>query len=118
MMADATALSENPDLQAESRHWEEQGMKRSSFRVALFLALAVAGMSTARAADMPGADAAPQPQQTENASLRDFIKANPDCLEFTDQCSHCAVINGVAECSTAEIACIKRENRCTRRASR
>ncbi|MEI2296771.1 hypothetical protein [Ensifer sp. MJa1] len=93
-------------------------MRQCSFRVALCLALAVSGMSTARAADTPEPDAAPESQQTENASLKDFIKANPDCLEFTDQCSHCAVVNGVAECSTAEIACISRENQCTRRASK
>ncbi|KSV64969.1 hypothetical protein N183_34455 [Sinorhizobium sp. Sb3] len=94
---------------------EEQGMRQSSIRVALCLALAIAGMTAAHAADTPGADAVPEPRQTENASLQDFIKANPDCVEFTDQCSHCVVANGVAECSTAEIACIKRENYCTRR---
>jgi len=77
-----------------------------------------AGIVTARAADTPGADAVPEPQQTENASLQDFIKANPDCLEFTDQCSHCAVVQGVAECSTAEIACVKRDNQCTKRAGK
>lgn len=88
-------------------------MRQCSFRVALCLALAIAGIVTARAADTPVA-AVPEPRQTENASLKDFIKANPDCLEFTDQCSHCAVVNGIAECSTAEIACIKRENQCTR----
>ncbi|WDZ80867.1 hypothetical protein PWG15_24245 (plasmid) [Ensifer adhaerens] len=90
-------------------------MRHSSFRVALCLALAMVGMATAHAADTPGADAVPEPQSTENASLKDFIKANPDCLEFTDQCSHCVVVNGIAECSTVEIACIKRENHCTRR---
>ncbi|NRQ18278.1 hypothetical protein BHMPCIPO_05541 [Ensifer sesbaniae] len=90
-------------------------MRHSTFRVALCLALAITGMTAAHAADAPGADAVPGTRQTENASLQAFIKANPDCLEFTDQCSHCAVVNGVAECSTAEIACIKRENHCTRR---
>ncbi|MCK3780847.1 hypothetical protein MZK49_29695 [Ensifer sesbaniae] len=90
-------------------------MRQSSIRVALCLALAIAGMTAAHAADTPVENAAPEPRQTENSSLQAFIKANPDCLEFTDQCSHCAVVNGVAECSTAEIACIKRENQCTRR---
>ncbi|MGE6786318.1 hypothetical protein ACQKGL_27735 [Ensifer adhaerens] len=51
-------------------------------------------------------------------SIEVFLKANPDCLEFTDQCSHCAVVNGVAECSTAEIACVKREKQCTKRAGK
>ncbi|MGT2443453.1 hypothetical protein ACU4I5_12880 [Ensifer adhaerens] len=93
-------------------------MRQCSFRVALCLALAIAGIVTARAADTPGADAVPEPQQTENASLQDFIRANPDCLEFTDQCSYCAVVQGVAECSTAEIACVKRDNQCTKRAGK
>ncbi|MGO4622254.1 hypothetical protein AB4Z34_33250 [Ensifer sp. 2YAB10] len=93
-------------------------MTQSSFRMALYLALAVAGAATARAADTPGAGSVPERQQTVNASLKDFMKANPDCLEFTDQCSHCAVVNGIAECSTAEIACIKQQNQCTRRAGK
>ena len=93
-------------------------MRQFSFRVGLCLAIALAGLPMARAADTPAVDAVPEPRQSENASLEDFIKANPDCLEFTDQCSHCAVVNGVAECSTVEIACIKRENQCTRRASK
>ncbi len=90
-------------------------MRHFTIRVSLCLAIAMAGIAAAHAADTPVADAAPEPRQTENASLRDFIRANPDCLEFTDQCSHCVVVNGVAECSTVEIACIKRENRCTKR---
>lgn len=93
-------------------------MRHFSFRVALCLAMAKTGLATADAADAPVGDAVPEPRQTENANLQDFIKANPDCLEFTDQCSHCAVVNGVAECSTAEIACIKQENQCTRREGR
>ncbi|OCO98911.1 MULTISPECIES: hypothetical protein [unclassified Ensifer] len=93
-------------------------MRHFSFRVALCLAMAMAELATAHAADKPGADAVPEPRQTANASLENFMKANPDCLEFTDQCSHCAVVNGVAECSTAEIACIKRENQCTKRAGK
>ncbi|NRQ15127.1 hypothetical protein [Ensifer sesbaniae] len=93
-------------------------MRQSSIRVALCLALAIAAMTAAHAADTPGADAPAQPQQAQDSSLQAFIRANPDCLEFTDQCSHCAVVNGIAECSTAEIACIKRENQCTRRAGK
>ncbi|WP_429809951.1 hypothetical protein [Ensifer sp. B1-9] len=90
-------------------------MRQSSFRVALCLALTIAEMASAQAADTTGDDATAQPQQAQDRSLQAFIKANPDCVEFTDQCSHCAVVNGVAECSTAEIACIKRETQCTRR---
>ncbi|MBZ7925776.1 hypothetical protein LAC81_34310 [Ensifer adhaerens] len=90
-------------------------MKRFSLRVALCLAMTMAGLTTSQAADTPIEDAVPEPRPTEDASLQDFIKANPDCLEFTDQCSHCVVLNGVAECSTAEIACIKQSNQCTKR---
>ena len=93
-------------------------MRHFSFRVALCLAMVITGLPTGHAADAPVADAVPEPRQTENSSLQEFIRANPDCLEFSDQCSHCVVVNGIAECSTAEIACIKRENQCTRRVAK
>lgn len=92
-------------------------MRQSKSRVTLCLALAMVGITTVRAADTSGADGNGKPREIQDASLKDFMRANPDCLEFTDQCSQCAVVNGVAECSTAEIACIKRENQCTKRAS-
>ncbi len=85
-------------------------------RHALPIALAMVGITTARAADTSGADANGKQRQIQDASLRDFMRANPDCLEFT-KCSHCAVVDGAAECSTVEMACIKRESQCTKRAS-
>ncbi|CCM76561.1 hypothetical protein [Rhizobium mesoamericanum] len=48
-------------------------------------------------------------------SMADFMKSNPDCTEFSDQCSICAVVDGKAACSTPKIACIKKPYICTRR---
>jgi hypothetical protein len=44
----------------------------------------------------------------------DFIKKHPDCVEFNDQCSICAIVVGKLNCSTPSIACIKKEYVCTR----
>lgn len=48
-------------------------------------------------------------------SMADFIKSNPDCMEFSDQCSICALVDGKPACSTPKIACIKKAYVCTRR---
>ncbi|KSV89759.1 hypothetical protein [Sinorhizobium sp. GL28] len=96
-------------------------MKNAICRLTLCLALAFVCAPVARSADAPAAasETTPDAGAAEiQGSIPAFLKDNPDCLEFTDQCSHCAVVNGVAECSTAEIACIKRENQCTRRAGK
>ncbi|WP_043619283.1 hypothetical protein [Ensifer sp. ZNC0028] len=88
-------------------------------RLVLCLALGVVWAPVARSADaIEGKTAADAGASVAQDSIEAFLRANPDCLEFTDQCSHCAVVNGVAECSTAEIACISQENRCTRRAGK
>jgi len=47
-------------------------------------------------------------------SMVDFIKTHPDCVEFNDQCSICAIVAGKLNCSTPSIACIKKEYVCTR----
>lgn len=60
------------------------------------------------------ASMADQPAVVEQ-SMADFIKSEPDCMEFSDQCSVCAMENGKAVCSTPRIACIKRAYMCTRR---
>ncbi|MCK3780128.1 hypothetical protein MZK49_25875 [Ensifer sesbaniae] len=63
------------------------GNEASSFRVTLFcLALAMVEIATVRAADTSGADGNGKPWQIQDANFNDFIKTNPDCLEFTDQC--------------------------------
>ncbi|MCA1405434.1 hypothetical protein I6F26_13730 [Ensifer sp. IC3342] len=87
-------------------------MRYAVRKFALSFAFAVASAAAALSAG-GGATA-----QTQGDSLQEFMAANPDCLEFNDQCSFCAVVNGVAECSTPQIACVKRENQCTKRASK
>lgn len=60
-----------------------------------------------------------QPAPTENVaemqSMKDFLQANPDCRQFTDSCSYCVVTEGSAECSTPQIACVKKAYQCTAR---
>lgn len=53
--------------------------------------------------------------QEQASSIEAFLRANPKCLEFNDQCSFCLVSEGRAECSTPQIACIKQPYRCTAR---
>ncbi|WP_027997650.1 hypothetical protein [Sinorhizobium arboris] len=51
----------------------------------------------------------------QGQNMKNFVEANPDCLEFDDQCSVCSLTDGVAECSTPKTACVKGEYRCTMR---
>lgn len=60
----------------------------------------------------PAADKAADMQ-----SMKDFVQANPDCREFTDSCSYCVVTDGSAQCSTPQIACIKKAYQCTARST-
>ncbi|GEO84108.1 MULTISPECIES: hypothetical protein [Alphaproteobacteria] len=48
-------------------------------------------------------------------SMREFLIKEPDCAEFTDQCSICKVKDGLPVCSTPSTACIKAAYTCTRR---
>ncbi|MBB3609048.1 hypothetical protein [Rhizobium sp. BK602] len=50
--------------------------------------------------------------------MKEFMQTNPDCKEFTDQCSICTVADGKAECSTPQIACVKQAYQCTAPASK
>lgn len=82
----------------------------SLLRNFIFTAVAVLSLSAANgsmAADAPSA---------EEQSMADFIKTTPGCLEFSDQCSICAMVDGKAECSTPKIACVKKPYVCTKRA--
>jgi hypothetical protein len=56
-------------------------------------------------------------EQEQAASMKDFLHANPDCREFNDQCSFCAVSDGKAECSTPQTACVKQPYQCTTRSN-
>jgi hypothetical protein len=62
------------------------------------------------------ANSAMADEQAAAESMADFMKGNPQCIEFSDQCSICAVVHGKAACSTPKIACIKKPYVCTRRA--
>jgi hypothetical protein len=53
--------------------------------------------------------------RSQSLAMKNFVDANPDCLEFNDQCSLCSLIDGAVECSSPKIACIKGEYRCTMR---
>ncbi|MEF0939183.1 hypothetical protein [Rhizobium sp. BR 362] len=74
------------------------------------LALAALCATAALSADaVTRIEAAPVPME----SMQDFLQANPHCQQFTDQCSICAVVDGKAQCSTPQIACVKQTYRCT-----
>jgi hypothetical protein len=77
------------------------------------LLLAASGASPAFSADAVQATGA---EQTQMESMKDFMHTNPDCQQFTDQCSICAVVDGKAQCSTPQIACVKKAYQCTARA--
>ncbi|MBV2183812.1 MAG: hypothetical protein KUL88_04620 [Rhizobium sp.] len=47
-------------------------------------------------------------------SMRDFLKEEPNCLEFTDQCSICRRDGETVMCSTPSIACIRTDYVCTK----
>ena len=62
-------------------------------------------------AQAPAPPAPARPVPPDNAILG-FVKANPDCSEITDECIVCAVVSGKAMCSTAGIACVRKDLRC------
>ncbi|QND50410.1 hypothetical protein HB780_32410 [Rhizobium lusitanum] len=85
-------------------------MTRTIAALILPFLLLISGISPAFSAD------APQPATEEQArmeSMKEFIQTNPDCKEFTDQCSICTLADGKAECSTPQIACVKQAYQCT-----
>lgn len=90
-------------------------MTRTIAGLILPFLLVISGISPALSAD------APQPttqEQTQVESMKEFIQANPDCKEFTDQCSICTLTDGKAECSTPQIACVKQAYQCSAPASK
>jgi hypothetical protein len=46
--------------------------------------------------------------------MADFMAKHPECLQFNDQCSICAIIADKLNCSTPKIACIRKDYVCTR----
>jgi hypothetical protein len=92
-------------------------MRSLSFRLCLIAAMAwLLGMPAAFADDAPAKPPEPpapsQPVAPDNSILA-FVTANPDCSELTDECIICAVVSGKPMCSTAGIACIRKDIRCT-----
>lgn len=77
-----------------------------------WIVLLVAGPSPAFSTDRVETESV---NQEKAASIEAFLRANPKCFEFNDQCSFCLASEGRAECSTPQIACIKQPYRCTAR---
>ncbi|MFS8121232.1 hypothetical protein QD336_02300 [Rhizobium sp. BR 250] len=55
-------------------------------------------------------DKAPQ----NAATMAEFVRDNPSCLDFTDGCSVCTVTDGKIICSAPRIQCQVKELTCTR----
>ncbi|NKJ07316.1 hypothetical protein [Rhizobium sp. SG741] len=85
-------------------------------RFALPILFAFAGISPALCDD--AGQAPPPDKAAEMQSMKDFLQANSDCREFTDSCSYCVVTDGRADCSTPQIACVKKEYQCTARSGK
>ncbi|MFS8044966.1 hypothetical protein [Rhizobium sp. BR 314] len=85
-------------------------------KLVLTLLLTLASVSPAFCDDTsqpPPADKAADMQ-----SMKDFLQANPDCSEFSDNCSVCRMKGGQAMCSTPQIACVKKPYQCTARSGK
>nr|WP_184357388.1 hypothetical protein [Rhizobium sp. BK602] len=90
-------------------------MTRTIAGLILPFLLAISSISPAFSADTPQP---PTEEQARMESMKEFMQTNPDCKEFTDQCSICTVADGKAECSTPQIACVKQAYQCTAPASK
>ena len=49
-----------------------------------------------------------------SATMAEFVRDNPSCLDFTDGCSVCTVADGKIVCSAPRIQCQVKELTCTR----
>ncbi|TXH81976.1 MAG: hypothetical protein E6Q77_07110 [Rhizobium sp.] len=87
-------------------------MRRFIFSLLLLTGgISPALISPALADDAPPAE--PAEKAADMQSMKDFLQANPTCSAFTDSCSYCVVTDGRAECSTPQIACVKKAYQCT-----
>lgn len=50
-----------------------------------------------------------------SATMVEFVRDNPSCIDFTDGCSVCTVTDGSIVCSAPRIQCQVKELTCTRR---
>ncbi|KVK47180.1 hypothetical protein L905_00940 [Agrobacterium sp. TS43] len=48
------------------------------------------------------------------ATMAEFVRDNPSCVDFTDGCSVCIVADGKIVCSAPRIQCQVKELTCTR----
>lgn len=85
-------------------------------RFALPILFVIAGISPALCDDT--VPPTPPEKAVAMQSMRDFLQANTDCQAFTDNCSYCVVTDGLAQCSTPQIACVKKEYQCTVRSGK
>ncbi len=83
----------------------------------IFSLLFLIGMASPALCD-DAQPAGPAEKPAGMQSMKDFLQENSDCHEFTDSCSYCVVTNGQAECSTPQIACVKKPYQCTARSGK
>lgn len=76
--------------------------------------LIMAGMTVALAPSSAVSDEPASGRSKDSQSFQGFANSNPDCMDFTDQCTVCSQQSGALVCSTPKIACIKRELQCTK----
>jgi hypothetical protein len=93
-------------------------MRAGRWLLGLILLAALAAPSQAVAADLPLKPARPAqpaaPAQPAHASP--LAAPNAACLEWTDGCRVCQrAANGETSCSNVGIACVPKEEECTRR---
>jgi hypothetical protein len=89
----------------------------SSMRSLIFSLPFLIGLASPALCD----DAQPTPpadRVVDMQSMKDFLQANADCREFNDSCSYCVVTDGQANCSTPQIACVKKAYQCTARSGK
>lgn len=77
--------------------------------VLIMVAMTVALAPSSAFSDEPASGRAKDGQ-----SLQGFANSNPDCMDFTDQCTVCTQEGGALVCSTPKIACVKGKLQCTR----
>ena len=47
-------------------------------------------------------------------TMEEFVRDNPSCLDFTDECSVCTITDGKIVCSAPRIQCQVKQLTCTR----
>lgn len=63
----------------------------------------------------PAAKAEDGKSSENSASMAEFVRDDPSCIDFTDGCSVCTVAEGNIVCSAPRIQCQVKALTCTRR---